>query len=628
MNAFLSIFLAVSALLGPLFPVLELSADPSAAAGIEENVPEGPGIGSGTTSISGLFAGITNAMNASTMTLEELRAARGEDRYTVPYSDIQYIHYNPTAFYEAADRMCDEADAGNTEEVIRLYDELYDEFLYVDALSTIAMLKYDADFRSEYWTSEYSYSYDLWSDAQDSLLGACAYVLGTKCGGAFTSHVGRDTASYYRFFSGRTDDEAESQDRELILMDEYYDLADTMGDISFTYNGKVWTLDEFYDNGSDFAVQNYNGYMEVYYGLQKKLLEVFAPIYIELVELRTQTAREAGYETYTDYAYDLVYQRDYTPEDAQALCDAVKPIAKTYYSDLYYSDISYAADTVAPTLNAEELIAVLGEYMPKISPTLSDPWKCLSERGLYDLAQGSGRYDGMYTTSMIYYGTPFIYGMMEGDCYDLIGVSHEFGHFCDYYFSPQTNILVEVDDLDLSEIHSNALQALLTRYYGDIYTRGSEVAEYINLSHLLENVLDGCLQDEFQRRVYADPDDLSIEKLNEIYTTLCMEYGMYTETPSWDAGWVYITHTFERPLYYISYAASAVVALQIWTMSQEDYDAAVDVYLDILSYGAHSYGYFTVLKQCDLQLFTEPGVPEEVCQPVLNRLYELDREFS
>lgn len=44
---------------------------------------------------------------------------------------------------------------------------------------------------------------------------------------------------------------------------------------------------------------------------------VLAPIYLELVKVRNQYAASKGYDDYVQYAYQTVYGRDYTPEEAR-----------------------------------------------------------------------------------------------------------------------------------------------------------------------------------------------------------------------------------------------------------------------------------------------------------------------
>ena len=550
------------------------------------------------------------------------------DRPDVDYADMKYTHCDPDLFYTDTEELRRLADAGDDDGVVAMYDKLYTEFTRIDAMTVLAMLGHDADIYDEYWIRENAYMSSLWTEVQDELLTACCYVMGTDCRRALSSHVGRSAAQLFRTYEHLPEDSLDAYDRELELIDRYYTLYDTIDDIEYSYLGETWTFNKLYGfPGTALYESDPSAYMTIYQGLHETVSQVFAPVYIELVELWTNIARSYGYDSYTDYAYNVIYWRDYSPEDAQRLCDAVKPIARAYYADLYYSDLAYALDEVSPLPEGDGLVALLGEYLPRIDDSLLEPWQYMSDHGLYDIQPAAnGRYDGAYTTTMLYYYSPFLYASLEGSCQDLATITHEFGHYCDYYFNPMSNLLVEVDDLDLSEIHSNGLQALFTCFYGDIYKEGADIAEFSNLAFLLENVIDGCFYDEFQRRVLDDPEDLTAERINDIMTGLAMEYGMYDE-PCWDGTWAYIPHNFEQPLYYFSYAASGFAALQIWDMAQTDFDGAADVYMDVLSSGSHRYTYFEVMENCGLIPFSKEGSAERICQPVLNRLRELDRAY-
>ena len=617
MKLILSLILSFSTLFGGMFGAVAADAsasdapEPEAAAPAEAEAP---------ASAMEAFAAATVR---DALELKDRLPAR-EPVGDIDYAAMEYAHYDPEAFYADTDLLRELAKRGAGEAVDLLYDRLYDEFLYIDSLSVLAMLRYDADFYDEYWTEEYAYINTVWAETRDALYSACADVLDSPCAESFTEHVGEDTAQVFLLYEPLTQEELDNTDRELELIDEYNALYDSIDSLTYSFRGKEWTFDDLYGfRGDSLYWSDYDAYAAINDGLNRVLCETFSPLYIELVGIWTQTARSAGYDSYTDYAYDSVYCRDYTPEDAQRLCDAVKPIARAYYSDLYYSGISYDYDLPRPVFDGEELIAILGEYLPRVDARLTEPWTAMTEHGLYDIAPyGSGRHNGSYTTTMLFYRSPFLFVTTEDNCYDLTTVTHEFGHFSDFWFSPQTNVFLQVDDLDLSEIHSNALQALFTCFYGEIYDDGADIAEYTNLSYLLENIIEGCLYDEFQRRVLDDPEELTPEKLNDIHVQLCREYGLDSDA-AWDGNWVYISHNFSSPLYYISYAASAIAALEIWDMAQADFDAAADVYMNVLSHGSYNEGYFEVLRECGLPLFTEEDAVSEVCRPVLQRLTDL-----
>ncbi|HPR40417.1 MAG TPA: hypothetical protein PKV62_05325, partial [Oscillospiraceae bacterium] len=114
--------------------------------------------------------------------------------------------------------------------------------------------------------------------------------------------------------------------------------------------------------------------------------------------------------------------------------------------------------------------------------------------------------------------------------------------------------------------------------FGENLADAARMEEMLNVLHA---ILSGCMEDEFQQRLYENPD-MTLDEINALYYQLAQEYGLaaiYHYSPE---EWVFITHTFESPFYYISYAASMVPSAEIFFLSQEDEDGAVEIYEEIL----------------------------------------------
>ena len=565
---------------------------------------------------------------AETASETEAEASASPAHADIRFEDIRYEHYDPTWFYEDADNLCALADEGRAEEVVDLYDDLYDRMAYVDMLSCYAMVRHDQDMRDDEWQEEYLYMDSLWMEMSDALSTAAAHVLESSVSDIFAEHIGEVAAEDYSDYTPLTDEQVEANDRENELLEEYHALYDEMGEISCTYRGETWTLEEFSGlRGDALSRRDYDAYVDIYYGLQKALVDAFCPLFIELTQLYARDARSEGYDSFEDYAYESYYARDYTPADAQVFCDAIKPLAREYYANLYYSDEYYKAQEIG-AMTTEELLATAAEYLPLVDESLTEPFAYMTEHGMYDVQPGGGgRYDGSYTTVLSYYGAPFMFITAEDSCFDLITLTHEFGHFSDFYMNPVPSVLLGGGSLDLQEIHSNGLEALFTSFYGDIFGGGADTAAFANLEFLLDNVVSGCMYDEFQRRVFAEADDLTAEKVNRIYLDICIDYGIYDsdDVPEYDASWVYISHLFESPLYYISYAASGIAALQLWDMAQADFGAAADAYMTVLRADAYEEEYLAVLRRAGLRGFAEDGAVGEILRPVLDELAVLER---
>ncbi len=544
----------------------------------------------------------------------------------VSYEDMEYEHYDPDAFYKDADRLEALAKKGDLQAAEALYDSLYERMVYIDTMDTLSMIAHYRDLNDEYWSDEYIYSDALWTEMSDALCTAALSVLASDIGDDFASYIGEEMAAYLDGYTPMTDEQIALYDRELELVEEYYTLYDSIGDVSFKYLGKTWTVDALYGYSGDILYESdYDGYMTVYEGLNKALCETFAPIYIELAGLYAQDAADAGYDSYADYAYETTYGRDYTPEQAQIFCDAVKPCCEEYYRDLYYSKLF--GKGAASGLDTQALFTVMETFLPAFGDTLTEPWQCLKEQELYDIAPArTGRYSGSFETELAEYGVPFLFLTTTGGTADLQSLTHEFGHFTYSFHHPVPNVVESVGQMDLFEIHSNGLQALFSQFYSDIYGKDANAAVFVNTASMVESVIDGCLFDEFQRRTMEDVGSLTAERINEIYLDLCMEYGIYDRysVPAYDAAWVYIGHLFEVPMYYISYATSAFAALQLWQIAQEDAARAADIYLDILKADAYTEGYLSVISGCGLRTFDEPGAAEDILRQVMQRMERLE----
>lgn len=86
-------------------------------------------------------------------------------------------------------------------------------------------------------------------------------------------------------------------------------------------------------------------------------------------------------------------------------------------------------------------------------------------------------------------------------------------------------------------------------------------------------MIQGCLEDEFQQAVYAQPD-MTLAEMNALYSRLKAKYRVQPLGES-DGSWVAVPNTYHAPLYYFSYAVSMTTALELWSTAKRDEDKAV-----------------------------------------------------
>ena len=529
----------------------------------------------------------------------------------VDWDDVVYEHVDPDSFYEAAGTLAEEQ---NAQAVTAGYDALYAQLVHAATQAEVAYIRYSGNVTDSYWSDESVYSETVYGQMYDAFLTACHGVMQGPCAGALRDHAGADLAALFESYEPMSAREAELSVREAELTDRYYELMAGAGEVAYTWQGQDWTqdmIDGF--QGADLASRDYDAYLEVYFGQQKAVCDIVGPIFQELVSLRMEQAELAGYESFTDMAYETVYFRDYSPAEAQALCDGVKPLAREYYDSLY----DHAAPDETSFPDDESMLDALGRCVSALDPALEAPFAYMTDHGLTDIGMGADRLDSNYTTYLREYGMPFVFFSQRGDCFDLASLTHEFGHFADTLSSPPPD-LFSFGNLDLMEIPSTALEALGTFCYDDVYGEGGPGARTAVLCDLFEAVVDGCIYDEFQREIYARPD-MTLDEISTLFADISAQYGVYEPTGV-DYFWVYIPHNFADPLYYISYAASALAVIQIWDAAREDLTAGVALLEDIMAADKYNGGYVDTLTQRGLTPFTEPGAVEAICAPFLEEL--------
>ena len=304
--------------------------------------------------------------------------------------------------------------------------------------------------------------------------------------------------------------------------------------------------------------------------------ETLGEIYVSLVEVRKQIAAQSG-SGYAEYAYKNDYSRDYTPADAQAIWQLAKeqfvPLQEQYARALAKAD-----DTLwyrgGLDLSPEAITGALAYGAARMSPEIRESCRYLLENGLYDIADSPTKLEVGYTTWIASYQAPFIFDCPYGGYYDYQTMFHEFGHFTSFYYNG-SDVLGGVSDYDLSELQSQGMEVMFLPMYEGIFgEKNARLMRALTVGNLISSVISGAMYDEFQQRVFEE-EDLTPARVNEIFREVSRSYGV---TGS-DTQWMQVVHNYEEPMYYISYAVSALPALELFALQQQSPADALDVYL-------------------------------------------------
>ena len=492
----------------------------------------------------------------------------------VDYADMTWYIYDAAELLDKAARLGETADG---KEAADLYDWLMAEYAKVYTLDNLAYIDFYAHPGDETLSDACRQLDSVLNEVNDALCTALSDALDGPAGSALRSYIGEDKAAALVGYDEQTDRQRE--------------IAERVSELTLQYNA---------------LIMEYLSYDEE--------TEKIGALYRELVDLHNEEAQSAGYKDYADYAYEASYGRDFTPDDAAALCEAVKPYARQYFGSLYYNEATYADFSADTDLTEQELVGLVTQYMPRVSDDAAKAAAYMEKHGLYFMDSAERVSDLGFTTTLDQYNAPFIYLALYGDQNDIQSMFHEFGHYYDAYVNPVPDLLLSVGSLDIFEIHSTGMEALSTGWYEDIYGEDADLARIRFLDSALYTVFSGCLFDEFQRAVYADPT-LTPEQISQTFVTIARSYGLRSFGKEFSHYWMQVNHNFESPFYYISYAVSMLASLQIYEMAENDWAAAAGFYNDLVSLGAFDYTYCELLDKVGLECFTD-GLPACVPQAV------------
>ncbi|MPN01831.1 hypothetical protein SDC9_149043 [bioreactor metagenome] len=255
---------------------------------------------------------------------------------------------------------------------------------------------------------------------------------------------------------------------------------------------------------------------------------------------------------------------------------------KTYIAPIFIeaNESQDTSDLSAADFDEDAFFSALNSAANQFSPMLGEPVNYMLQNRLYDFTDSDTKMDSSFTTYISDYHAPFIFSRWTGAADDIATTLHELGHFTSYYHNASVGYSAG-DSLDLAEVDSQALVLLLFDDYESFYGDLADEAKAAALIDAMYSLLSGCMEDEFQQEIYANPT-MTLDEINALYARLAAEYGLEEVYGYLGTEWVLVSHTFQTPLYYISYAASMVPALELFDIAQNDPDAAKVAYFNIL----------------------------------------------
>lgn len=508
-----------------------------------------------------------------------------------------YVHYDPKAFYADLEELQNLA-AGNgqadLDQAFALYDSLYRETVSVRDLYYAALLGSGEDVYHTAFQNEKEYTGALLTEMKDRFLNVMREICSGVNGEIFRQHIGSDMIfNSYTSYAPLTEKAKALLDREEALESEYNALNAVL-------------YEEAADDGNfDYASAN----------------ERMGRVFLDLVAVRKQIAREMGYENYAEYADRELFYRDYSEADMQLLKNAVKK----YGEMINYYTLRVFLDATMPEMDTELILGDSGNVVSSFSDAAADSYRLLRDRRLLSAGFEECRVDSEVTHIFpgknsaaievkFYQNTEF---------YNYKTFIHELGHFSHMIRVANPNpLFTEEGCTDVVEMHSTFLETLASKKMDAIYKRPMFFQGY-ELCSLAYSLLSGCYYDDWQRAIYESEKELTPDGINALFKEICMDYGI-AEYEGMEYEWMWVPHNFLYPLYYFSYAASGFAALQLWNEAGNDFAHAVQIWEKSLWEDPYREGYMQALENLGFESFTCPGCAEETLEKVIGDLMDLE----
>lgn len=541
------------------------------------------------------------------------------------FQEMNMLSYDKDKLYEDIEEITALAEEANEreealeeEKVLALYEEIIEEVTKAETCHALSQIAYYSDvFDEESGRRQQEIledAIDMQDKAYSALSEVCRSPYKETMETVLESAIVESLAEYEEI----TEEEKELYLKQNSLEQEYEQAAQE--DYVFEYGGEEWTFARLLDES---ITLDRDSYIDIYQGLYQAKNSVLGEIYLELVQLRTEQAKLKEYESYAEYAYDARYVRDYSLKDVKELFAEIKKSVVPAFEDL--QEIYYSMDFTPiydlPETTAQERLAKVRTYLDEVDPELTEAFDYMETYRLYDMDLAEGKADTGFTIKLPYYNDAFIFDSPYNYYYDYTTAIHEFGHY-NYMFHNMEDILLEQNNIDLCEIHSQGLEMLYYEFHDEILDGDAgDLFQFIEVYQMAQNTIQSALISEFEIQIYENPN-MTLEDMNKLYLNLSRKYGIYYDSKMTEIySWVDISHIFSSPCYYIGYATSAFSSLDLLTLSERNRHEAVERYMELTTLPTYA-PYCEAIEYVGLRDIFEKGVPKAIMQETVELLKE------
>lgn len=350
---------------------------------------------------------------------------------------------------------------------------------------------------------------------------------------------------------------------------------------------------------------------EVYEKISKRRLqdhEKLDELYDNLISLRTQVARNTGFQNFRDYKFKSMGRFDYTPQDCFNFHSSVKAEVVPMLNELaehrkqqmgldQLKPFDKAVDplgraSLKPFRDSAELTSRTIEVFKRLDPFLGQCLEIMREMGHLDLESRKGKAPGGYNYPLSEIGVPFIFMNATSTLRDMITILHEGGHAVHSFLTRE----LELNDFkhtpsEVAELASMSMELISMDHWEHFFDNEEDLkrAKTDHLEQIIDTLPWVATIDKFQHWIYENPSHTREERVkewNRIFNDFSDDVTDWSDyQKNKDYLWQKQLHLYEVPFYYIEYGMAQLGAVAVWKNFTENNREGLEGYMNALRLG-------------------------------------------
>ncbi|MDW5299206.1 MAG: M3 family oligoendopeptidase [Sedimentibacter sp.] len=530
----------------------------------------------------------------------------------------------------------------NADEQFKLINEINNLSKNIDTMVNLVAVRHSINTADEFYDKENEYM----DNASPHFQGFTVEYYKSLINSKFKEELKEKIAPQYftmaemeiKSFSDEVLNDLQEENK---LQSEYDKLISSA---KINYDGKILNLSQMQPYMQSLNRPTRKEAYEKYSGFFEENIDKFDEIFDKMVKIRNKIAVKLGYKDFVELAYIRMHRSEYNAKDVEKYRNQVLKYIVPLSVELrkrqakrlginnfkyYDKDLSFTSGNAKPKGNKDWMVDKAKQMYSELSPETKEFFNYMIENDLFDLETKPNKQSGGYCTYIQNYKSPFIFANFNGTSGDVDTLTHEAGHAFQVYESSDIDIPELIfPTLEACEIHSMSMEFITWPWMNLFFEENELKYKFSHLSDAVLFIPYGVTVDEFQHRVYENPN-LNPEERRAVWREIEKKYLPcidYENNKFYEKGgyWFKQGHIFGNPFYYIDYTLAQVCAFQYWVkFNSGDRKKAWNEYLHLCKVGG-SKPFLELLKEGNLQSPFEDSTIESVIEPIRNWLDSVD----